>query len=419
MPERRESSLRRGIRALRVKAKIGVGVLRRPFGRYAHVVGVTGSSGKGTVTRLVALILATQGRTYCGYNLNTFDSIRRWYGRAPLGIRLWVQEISGHIPGEVARSAAFVRPTIGIVTMVRDEHGKAFRGVEDLARSKGDLIASLPETGVAVLNADEPLVRAMADRTRGTVLLYGRAEDADIRIVAETGTLPETLTVTLAQGVEHVTIATRFAGPRWSAHVAAAVAGGRAAGVSLADCAAALQGAGPDLYRDSVHRLADGRTMVMDCYKAAFWTIESSLALLSQANATRRTVVIGTLSDYRGSSRPRYSEAARAALLAADRVIFFGPNCYRVRRLVDGAEGRLLMIETYQALSDHLHDTALPGEVIYLKASSVDHLERLVFEQRKPVLCKLDACGQKGRSCHTCKRLYGRRLSPADVAALW
>ena len=63
-------------------------------------------------------------------------------------------------------------------------HIGEFGGREQIAQAKGELVEALPaeaEGGVAVLNADDPLVRAMAARTKARVVLFGEAADADVR----------------------------------------------------------------------------------------------------------------------------------------------------------------------------------------------------------------------------------------------
>ena len=61
--------------------------------------------------------------------------------------------------------------------------------MEAIAQAKGELVEALPADGLAVLNADDPRVAAMASRTAARVVRYGEAPDADVR--AEDVTLDE------------------------------------------------------------------------------------------------------------------------------------------------------------------------------------------------------------------------------------
>lgn len=414
---KRDHPIRAGVRALRAESKSAAAAVRRMMTRHELVVGVTGTAGKSTVTRLVGAVLGQRGTTYVASGVNTRDGVRRRYLSHPIGARFWVQEISGHQPGEVAASARFVRPDIAVVTCIEAEHLRAFDSVEALTDGKADLVRALRPEGIAVLNADDPRVAAMAALAPGRVITFGNSA-GDVRVVTVEGCLPGAVTITLDLRGQMVRIRTRFAGRRWAIHFAAAVAAGDAAGVSRDEIVAALEAAEPDLYKDSVHVFEDGSLVVLDCFKASFWTVPSSVDTLASIDAPRRTFVLGTLSDFRGSPKSRYSEAARAALGSADRVFAYGPNAYRLQRLLAEHADRLEIFQTFAALEARLAESRLPGEAIYVKASGADHLERLMHHRRLPIGCFADACGVSLRSCNSCKRLYGRRLSETAAAAL-
>ncbi|WP_169310725.1 Mur ligase family protein [Cereibacter changlensis] len=409
--------MRAGLRRLRSRSRNAAAMLRRGMTRHALVVGVTGTAGKSTVTRLVGQILRQRGPTYVASGVNTRDGVKRRYLKHPRGARFWVQEISGHQPGEVAASARFVVPDIAIVTCVQAEHFRAFESLEALADGKADLVRALRPDGIAVLNADDPRVAAMAALAPGRVVTFGIGA-GDVRVVNVEGCLPGSVTVTIDLRGDVFSIRTRFAGPRWALHFAAAVAAGDAAGASRTEIVAALETAEPDLYKDSIHRFEDGTLVVLDCFKASFWTVTSSVETLTAINAPRRTFVMGTLSDFRGTPKVRYAEAARTALGSADRVFVYGRNAYRLKGLLAQHGDHLELFETFSALDQRLADSRLPGEAIYVKASGADHLERLMHHRREPVACFADACGVSLRSCNSCKRLYGRDLSEAAADAL-
>lgn len=410
--------LRSVIRRLRIGIPMALSVLRRRLGQHQLVVGVTGSAGKSTVTILAARILAPDGRTHVGVGPNTVNGIHRTYLSAPAFSRYWVQEISGHEPGTVAASAGFVQPDVGVLTMIGDDHVKMFDSPAALAAGKGDLLAALNPEGIAVVNADDPAVMAQAHRAPGRVISYGTTATADLRILSVAAGLPGPMRLKLAYHQDEATVEANFPAARWAPQFAAAAAVGLAAGLPLELVARRLSGAIPDLYKDSVHGLADGTLIVLDCFKAPFWTVASSCEALAAASAPRKTFVLGTLSDYRGTPRTRYSEAARAALAVADRVMAYGPNAQRLRRMLAVHEDRLTLFERYEDLAAALDADPVPGELIYVKASGADHLERLMHRKREPVLCKADACGITLRSCNRCRHLYGRRISRAEAMRL-
>ena len=84
--------------------------------------------------------------------------------------RFLVQELSGDKPGQMRDVLPLLQPQIGIVTCIGQDHYVNFRSLEATAQEKGQLIATLPPGGVAVLNADDPHVAAMQELARTDVI---------------------------------------------------------------------------------------------------------------------------------------------------------------------------------------------------------------------------------------------------------
>ena len=69
---------------------------------------------------------------------------------------------------------------MGVVTNVGPAHVAMFGSREAIARAKGELVEALPADGTAVLNADDAVVAAFAERTMARVLTYGMRAEADV-----------------------------------------------------------------------------------------------------------------------------------------------------------------------------------------------------------------------------------------------
>ena len=316
-------------------------VSRRRAG-LGHVtfVAITGSCGKSTTRNLAAAILERAGPCQHG---STWIAGRLGRVLEQVGpeTRFCICEVGATGPGSLSEPLRLLSPQIGIVTTIGDDHYTAFRTREATALEKGKLVECLPPEGTAILNADDPLVRGMAERSRARVMTYGVSEHADLRGSEISSRWPDRLTFTATHGETAVRIETRLVGEHWVTSALAAIACGIACGFDLETCAAAVKSVEPYFGRYSVHLRPDGGVYVLDSRKAPYWTIRSGLQFVANASASRKTILFGTISDHAGAGGPRYRRAARDALQVADRVIFVGRNSGSAAKLRTGALSEL------------------------------------------------------------------------------
>ncbi len=147
-------------------------------------VGITGSTGKTTAKELIAAVLAASGRPV----FHNRGSINGRYGLSIAAGELAPQheiavlELAADSFDEIRDLAALTRPQVGVVTAVGEAHLATFGSLAAIAEEKGRLLEALPPDGLAVLNADDPHVLAMAGRARARVLTVGAHPEADLRI---------------------------------------------------------------------------------------------------------------------------------------------------------------------------------------------------------------------------------------------
>jgi UDP-N-acetylmuramyl pentapeptide synthase len=366
-------------------------------------VGITGSCGKTTTKELVAAVLARHGRvmrTPGNHNAG------QWVARTVLGARphhdYCVQEIGAGGPGSLDAPIAVVRPRVAVVTNIGDDHRSAFRNLETTAAEKRKLVAAVPGDGIAVLNADDPRVLAMAGACRGRVVTYGLGEGAAVRGERVVSEWPGRLSFVVRHGSASAMVATRFNGAHWVHACLAAIAVGLALGVSLADAVAAVATVEPWVGRLSEVEV-DGVVFVRDECKAPLWTVTAALEFLRTAHAPRRIAVFGTLSDYRGRASAVYAGVARQALDVADEVIFVGAQAARCEGARAHPRGSALRVfATAREASEHLARSLRPGDLVLLKGSNrADHLVRLVLARGTGVSCWRTGC-RRLKFCDEC-----------------
>jgi len=392
----KQHRLRQSVRKLRCR-------LKRLSFRQTTVLAITGSCGKTTTTQFLGKILSDHAATFVGIHENDLNSVMRSVRDAQRHHRFLVQEVSGDCPGKMSQVLPLLKPDVGIVTSIGQDHYRNFRTLEATAKEKGTLIEFLPETGVAVLNADDPHVMAMAEHARARVITYGLCPEADVRATDVDAAWPKRLSMTVSYQGASIRIETDLFGSILSNSILAAIVGGLAAGVGLEQCAESLRGIETFPRRMSIHRTMAGVWFINDAGKAPFWSVQGVVSQLSDATAPRKTIVFGTFSDTPGSDSDKYRATAKRALEIADRVMFVGPKAFAVRKwLTPDLAGRLFMIGSVQEASRLLSEDVVENEIILIKSGNRDHLERLVYAQDIEVMCWMPSC-PKMMSCAQCE----------------
>jgi UDP-N-acetylmuramoyl-tripeptide--D-alanyl-D-alanine ligase len=361
-------------------------------------VAVTGSSGKTTTTALVGSLLSSIGK--CRVFAGGPDAASRAVLSLDASTDYCICEVHA---GNVGATAKFLRPHIAIVTNVGGDHYKFFRSLESTAQEKGRLVEALSSRALAILNFDDPHVRAMSDRTRARVISFGMCPDADFRAMDLSGAWPHRMSFTVAYRDDRVRIQTQLIGDYWVTTVLAAIACGVDLGLSIGKCAEAIAAFEPVLGSCSTHSSHNGPNYVLDTKKASLWTLAGGFRFMRDAYAPRKTIVIGTLSDYPGAGSRKYRKVAKEALAAADRVVFVGANAGHVTKLRQGAlRERLFAFQTSYQASIFLAEEPIAGELIYVKASGSDHLERVMLAKCDQVVCWRERCN-RSINCFSCK----------------
>jgi UDP-N-acetylmuramoyl-tripeptide--D-alanyl-D-alanine ligase len=281
----------------------------------ARVVGITGSVGKTSTKDLLAAALARRWRVSASpKSFNNELGVPLTVLGAPDDVEALVVEMGARGRGHVASLCAVARPVVGVVTTVGLSHTAFFGSVDDVAVAKGELVEALPAQGTAVLNAEVPLVAAMAARTRARVLTFGVAT-GDVRAdeVTVGGDLRARFRLRSPWGDAPVTLEVR--GHHQVANALAAAAAALACDTPLDDVAAGLGDARISPWRMQVARAPSGAVVVNDAYNANPLSTEAALRALAELPARRRTAVLGVMAEL-GPVGP--AEHARMAALAAD-----------------------------------------------------------------------------------------------------
>jgi UDP-N-acetylmuramoyl-tripeptide--D-alanyl-D-alanine ligase len=340
------------------------------------IVGLTGSSGKTTTKDMVAQLLAELGPTVApAGSLNNELGNPYTVLKSTVDTRYLVLEMGARGVGHIRHLCDIARPRIGLVLNVGVAHIGEFGSQEQIAVAKGELVEALPPEGVAVLNADDPLVAAMAVRTSARVVLTGESPAASVR--AEDVVLDE-------RGRAAYTLVT----PDGQAPVTLGVTGRHQVGNTLAAAAVAHELGMPlSTLADALGRLrlvstrrmdvfdrADDVTVIDDSYNANPASTAAALrALTAIARGRRAIAVLGYLAELGGYERAGHEEVGRlAAELGVDLLIAVGTPAAPI---LDGAaavsswEGKSVQVTEQEEAVALLREQLRPGDVVLVKGS--------------------------------------------------
>ncbi|MGW0733357.1 UDP-N-acetylmuramoyl-tripeptide--D-alanyl-D-alanine ligase [Streptomyces sp. NPDC002851] len=354
------------------------------------LVALTGSAGKTSTKDLIAQLLQRKAPTvFTPGSLNNEIGLPLTALTATEETQHLVLEMGARGIGHIRYLTGLTPPKIGVVLNVGTAHIGEFGGREQIAEAKGELVEALPEDGTAVLNADDPLVRAMSSRTKAKVLLFGEAEDADVR--AENVRLTEqgqpAFTLRTPSGCSDVTL--RLYGEHHVSNALAAAAVAHKVGMSVDEIAVALSEAGNlSRWRMEVTERPDGVTVVNDAYNANPESMRAALRALAamgraaEARGGRTWAVLGQMAELGDEALAEHDAVGRLAVrLNVSKLVAVGgreASWLQLGAYNEGSWGEeSVHVSDAGAAVDLLRSELRPGDVVLVKASRSVGLERV------------------------------------------
>lgn len=361
-----------------------------------RVIGVTGSVGKTSVKDLATAALAgTFVTTSARNSFNNELGVPLTLLNGPDRSEAAVIEMGARGVGHIRDLCVVARPTVGIVTRVAPAHLALFGGIDDVASAKGELIEALPAgpLGVAVLNHDDPLVRAMADRGPAAVLSFGLEAGADVRASAVRLDEEARASFELDSPWGSASVRLAVSGAHMVPNALAAVAAALAVGVPLAAAAEGVAAAHLSPWRMEVSHTATGVTVLNDAYNASPVAVLAAFdaldALAGGAAVTghdagrgsargRRVAVLGPMAELGPAAVSAHRELAEEAAERGIELFSVGTDLYRT------GSGSLVWADVQEAATGLAGLGLGTGDVVLIKASRVVGLERLAALMTAP-----------------------------------
>jgi UDP-N-acetylmuramoyl-tripeptide--D-alanyl-D-alanine ligase len=344
------------------------------------IVAVAGSNGKTTAKEMTAAILARLGPCMATHgNLNNHIGVPVTLMRLESSHRSAVVEMGANRIGDVAELMKIAAPTVGLITNAGAEHLEGFGDLDGVAKGEGETVAELPNSGTAVINADDHYAaywREVSGAKR--VFTFGVQAAADFSAQD------------VIQGIERGEFVTRFTlvcpagrapvilkagGAHNIANALAASAAAHAAGAALEHIVAGLQDFRAVSGRLQLKAGARDSWIIDDSYNANPSSVRAGLDVLRTVTGPS-WLVLGDMAELGEHSENSHSSIGTYARdVGVKRLFAVGSLSSRaVETFGSGGE----WFSDVDSLIRRLQAELAPGITVLIKGSRVNRLERVV-----------------------------------------
>jgi UDP-N-acetylmuramoyl-tripeptide--D-alanyl-D-alanine ligase len=359
-----------------------------------EVLALTGSQGKTGTKDYLAQVLAPGGSTIATVgNRNNEIGVPLTVLRATPATRFLAVEMGARGVGHIAELCAVAPPRVAAVLNVGTAHVGEFGSREAIAQAKGEIVEALPADGTAVLNADDPMVVAMATRTSARVVTFGTGGDVRWRGLDLDDLGRPSFELGYDGGWSPVRLLE--AGAHQVPNAAAAAAMAHAAGVGwpeVVDALASARSLSP--WRMAMHERADGLVVVNDAYNANPASMNAALdalAAIGERGARRTVAVLGEMLELGESSGADHVAVGEyAARLGVDVLVTVGEAAEAIAdgaRRTPGWAGEAVVTAGREQAAEWLGHNAVARDVVLVKASrgaALEHVADVLTEPDQP-----------------------------------
>lgn len=302
------------------------------------IVGITGSYGKTSTKFVTAKILEEK------YNvLKTPESYN-----TPMGVskvinntlndeyEAFVVEMGARNVGDIKEMAELANPQIGIITSIGPTHLDTFINIDNIMKTKYELIEELPADGIAIFNYDNQYVKKLADKTFKEKILYGMEEVESLDLFALDIQVNETGSTFILKDKEGNSIEcrTKLLGRHNIANLLAGAAVGKALGLSLEQISKGIEKVEPVPHRLQLINPGTGVIIVDDAFNSNPVSSKAALEVISQFKDGRKIIVTPGMVELGEQEEEANRQFGRYISEACDYVILVGKN--RTKPIYEG-----------------------------------------------------------------------------------
>ena len=353
-----------------------------------RVIGITGSVGKSTTKELTTTVLKQRYRTLKNPgNLNNEIGLPMTLWRLSEGHNRAVLEMGLYVPGEIKFLCDMAKPVVGVITNIGTVHAEKAGSQDEIARGKAELLQALPPgpEGVAILNYDDELVRAMADKTDARIFYYGLSPEADLWADHVEGLGLDGIKFQLHYQDETMHVKVPLIG-RHSVHtVLRAAAVGLVEGLSWEEIIRGLRSGHTQLRLVAV-RAACGAMILDDTYNASPKSMLADLNLLEEMEG-RKVAVLGDMLELGRYEHQGHRKVGIRAAEVVDTLVTVGKLGKIIAKTAAESGLKKESIHSFEDNQDaikFLNQNLTEKDVVLVKGSHGMRMDKIVAALEEP-----------------------------------
>ncbi|CAM3983254.1 UDP-N-acetylmuramoyl-tripeptide--D-alanyl-D-alanine ligase [Alkalicoccus chagannorensis] len=337
------------------------------------VVGITGSFGKTSVKHFVHTVLSAKYNvlmtpesynTKLGVTRTINEQLKPYHD-------IFIAEMGAKQEGDIQAVCDVVNQQYGILTAIGEQHLETFKTLDTIKKTKHEIVETLPENGVAVLNKDDENIMSYEASNPARRVYYGVDRD-DVDIRAENISYSAkgmTFTVRTADGQE-AQFRTRLLGRHNVYNVLAAVAIGMEMEMTLQEMAAPVKNIAPVEHRLELKPTSGNITIIDDSFNSNPVGSKMAVEVLGQMDGYRMLVTPGMI-ELGDKEYELNKEWGRYSAEHCDYIILVGPK--QTKPIQDGLheagypEEKLYIAQNLNDALQHMHQKAQPNTVVLLE----------------------------------------------------
>ena len=345
---------------------------------HVPVIGITGSNGKTTTKDMTTALLSSRFHVCATQkNFNNEIGLSMTLLSMTKETEVCVVEMGMRGFGQIAELCAIASPTIGIVTNVGTSHIGILGSQENIAKAKAELIEALPKDGTAILNGDDPFVKAMGDSFEGRVISYGLAGRYTVRGTDARYEASQTQFICTSFD-EAFRVKLHLLGVHNVYDALAAIAAARVLGVDSRKIQRAFADFYPIGQRQTLLTIA-GISVMDDSYNANPLSMEMAFGSLKQIPASHHYLVLGDMGELGEMEEALHQETGKkAAAMGFDGLITVGPlSRHLASAAKEGGMTSVFSYDTCEEAAEKLAALAKAGDAVLVKGSHYMHMEKV------------------------------------------